>query len=129
VVSAQSLTALDPVATELAEARKALESAVAKAKEGLNQAFDQAEKSVREEASLRAEQQLDLLRQHRKERDAFEKNGTLPESPRMKFAGADYKRAVAVAEVQLDKAYEKAIKAYTKQGEDAKAEAALGERK
>jgi len=98
---AQPPTAPDPIAAELAEVKTIHRAAVGQAKDELTRAFDAAEKSIRDDAGLKAEQQVDLLRQHRKEREAFAADGTLPASPRMKTAAAEYRGAVAAADKQL----------------------------
>jgi hypothetical protein len=118
----------DPTAAALAEAKQAHQAAVTKAKDSLVQAFDRAEKALREDTALKAEQQLAQLRQLKQEREAFVKDGTLPGLVRMKTPAGEYRRAIAAADTHLDRAYDTAIRAYTKLGRDVVAGTLLGEK-
>jgi len=119
----------DPIAEELVTAKKAHVIAMAKANEAMTQAFDTVEKSIRTDVSLKADQQIELLRQLRKEREAFAAESILPDNARLKAAAAEHKRAMTAADKIMEQAFEKAIKNYTKLGDDTTAEALLVEKK
>ena len=100
----------DPVKQPLDTARAVRADARAKARTDLFQAFDEQIKSAA------ATGNLDGVKALTAQKDAFTSAGTLPSSPLMKDAAAQYDQATRTADSQLAAAFETAIEEYTKGG-------------
>jgi hypothetical protein len=102
--------ALDKAKAEYAEASD-------KARAALLDALAAAHKSAT------AAGNLDVVKSIQAEADAFEKNGKVPTSPRMKNAVATYQASMKQATAAVTKSYEQAVRDLTKAGKIADAEA------
>jgi hypothetical protein len=119
----------DTLADEVLKAKNEHFTSVSKAKSALLDNFDSVEKMVRKDNRIKAEDQVMMLKVLMEEREQFETKGVLPNHPRMKTAVMEYKKAVEKADKELGPIYDKAIKQYTKEGKDLKAEALVIERR
>lgn len=77
---------------------------------------------------LKAEERQAVIQQLAAEKDAFERDGTIPFSPRMRAASIDYLRDVRAAGRPAELAYDKAIDFFTKGKDDASAAGLVAEK-
>ena len=98
----------DPIRAKLAVARSAQEEAAKAARDALVNSIDESMKAVAQAGDLNGVTAL------KAERKAFEESGTLPTSPRLRAASAEYQKSLKQASATLDKAYDQAIKDLTK---------------
>ncbi len=118
----------DDVAQRLDEAKRAHAAALKKAKEALLAQFDKTADAARA-GNLATDKKLAALDALKKERAAFEQTAAAPAGPAMKTAAADYRRAADAALDLLNAEFIKAVEAYTKAKDDARATVTERERK
>lgn len=98
----------DAIRAELVKAKQAYTDATTKAKATLLAAFDDTIKTVA------AGGDLDGVKAIQSERKVFEESGKTPTSAKLGTAVGEYTRATKQARTTLDKAYDQAVKDYTK---------------
>ena len=107
----------DPIQKKLDEANTAYEAMIKKAEGDLASAFDEKAETARKAGNFEA------VKRAKTEKDAFEKDGTVPKLTNMKIAFTNYLRAVKQANLEIEGAYKKAVQDYTKANQLDKAEA------
>jgi hypothetical protein len=101
----------DPIADDLAKAKEAYQTAVAKARDELLKAFATEEKKLLD-SRLNVEEKVRRVEQVQNEKKAFETDGTLPTSATMKIAGGKYQIAVSQARLKCENAFQTAAEKY-----------------
>jgi hypothetical protein len=112
---------------ELDKATRKYEQECAENNKKLLGAIDRAIERVRKAKALRGESQRQLLQVLTRERDAFQKDGTIPFSHAldqipMRSASREYMRAWRIEQARLMKAYEKGIAHFLRAKDDKAAE-------
>jgi hypothetical protein len=107
----------------LKKAKKSYYEATDKTRTTLLEGFASATKAATASGSL------DVVKALQAEKEAFESSGKLPTSPRMKAAVAAYHVTLKQATTALERAFEQAVKDFTKAGKLAQADAAQAELK
>ena len=98
----------DAIRAELTKAKKAHSDADAKAKSALLTAIDDTIKTVAGAGDLDGVKALQTSKR------AFQDDGKVPDSARLRTATAEFVRATKAAQATLEKAYDKAVKDATK---------------
>jgi hypothetical protein len=109
--AAQQAAAPDPIADDLAKAKEAYQTAVAKARDELLKAFASEEKKLLD-SRLNVEEKVRRVEQVQNEKKAFETDGKLPTSVTLKIAGGRFQIAVAQAKLKCEKAFDTAADRY-----------------
>lgn len=100
------------------------------AEKKLLEAFESEIDLIRNQEKLKAESKEEAIKAVEAERTTFEKNSTIPFSPRMRTGAINYLKTVRLADVPLAAAYEKGIDYFIKTKRDDSAGSLLiGERK
>jgi hypothetical protein len=98
----------DAIRIELEKAKSAYQEAASKAKNALLTAFDEAIKAVAQTGDL------DAVKGLQADRKAFEQSAKMPTSAKLGTAASEYQRAIRQAKSEIDRAYEHAVRDYTK---------------
>jgi Skp family chaperone for outer membrane proteins len=118
----------DEIARDLEKVRSERTAALKKAKGDLLAEFDKKSEEIRE-SKIAVEKKVAMLDTLKKEREEFEAQDKLPNSAVLKAALTEYKRTLELWLEKLDAAFAKAIDAYTKAKDDARAKVLVKDRK
>ena len=127
--AAFTVPAQDSPGDQLREAKKAYDKLIDDAKTSLLDNFEKAVKTAQDQASQAPERAIADVQKLNDEKKAFQDDGTLPRSARMKSAVQEFNRAVEVADKALEREYDKAMAAYTRAGQPDQATSVLTEKK
>lgn len=100
-----------------------------RADKNLHEAFDKQIELVRKLPRLKADERQSQIEIIRVEKSTFEKHGTIPFSPVMRDDAIKYLKALAEADFQASKIYDKTIDYLTKKKDDAAAAEKVAEKK